>query len=138
MLVVLLETIAARQDLMVACYAHIPDHVESVGLCAASEHRVLRAREGEAPSNRRRLMQCGEFCSGWGDRTFCMEYGCDSNTVGEFCETQPATADRQEIVGLVDKAKAHFKEHAKMIGAPECIEMMEKLECMCVDQNSFH
>ena len=80
-------------------------------------------------------MECGEFCSGWDDHTFCTEYLCDADTTGEVCDTIPATEDHREVVGLVDKAKAHFVEHATELGNKECVGIMEHLVCVCLDQN---
>ena len=128
----------AAPDLMVACYASIPRHVDATAACGSDQGRVLHARQGEASNEqqqRRRLMECGEFCSGWDNRTFCTEFMCDADTTGEVCDTIPATDDHKQVLGLVDKAKAHFIEHATELGNKECVGVMEHLVCVCLDQN---
>lgn len=134
-LAALVQKAVAAPDLMVACYAPIPLHVDAKTACSSDKGRVLHALQGPRNEQRRRLMECGEFCSGWDDRTFCTEYLCDADTTGEVCDTIPATDEHPEVVGLVDKAKAHFIHHAIAMDNKECVEIMENMVCVCLDQN---
>jgi hypothetical protein len=112
----------AYEDLMVVCYALIPDGADANNICG-SNRRVLHALQG--PDQGRHLqggMQCGSYCAGWNEQNFCTEYMCDEDTRGYTCDS------------LKESAKIHFKEVAAKSGQPECTAMMEKLSCLCIDQ----
>lgn len=132
--------VAAQQDLMVVCYAAIPDGVDGETVCGA-QRRVLHALRGPEQNRRHLGISCTNYCAGWGSDSLCMEYKCDLPTVGRNCESTdliPATDTTVEIAsteGLKDEAHKHFLSIGANSKSDECKKIMKSVSCMCVDQN---